>query len=404
MKVIVLNMHGARLDAFGTYGGSLATTPHFDQFAARSMVFDQHYAHRLPSLTGDDIPDPCEEALDILTARLTTGGNTSAYFADHRVMDALGYTANWKHVGIVSEQDLTALSQPTLCDAVLQQSIDWLQDFGVAYEHWLLNIELGALLAPWREEEYVPAPSSSPEEDTSTEPVFEMEDSGESPAPQRSGWRLAYGGVVRYLDDLLGQFMKLLDELELTDECMIVIQSPLGQSLGEYGPVVERSTGIFEERCHLPLLIKFPKGAGAGRRVHHFTHPDDVLATIYQMLLGEACEQLQADHLYRYTQGQAGRFREYAVTLIPDQDDLLEASLRAKHWSLTVPFTDLTGRPIQLYRKPEDRWDMNNVAKEHVDVAEHLELTLHRYLLWRAQGSVGEEPGLRNEVVQVLAQ
>ena len=29
MKVIVLTLHGARLDAFGTYGGSLAATPHF---------------------------------------------------------------------------------------------------------------------------------------------------------------------------------------------------------------------------------------------------------------------------------------------------------------------------------------------------------------------------------------
>lgn len=403
MKVIVLNIHGARLDAFGAYGGTLAATPHFDRLAAGSMVFDQHYAHRLPSLTEEEEPDPREEVLDALTARLITSGYTCAYFADQRVMDALGYSANWKQVGIVTEQDLAVLSQPTLSDAVLQQSIDWLQDYGVSYARWLLNIELGALLPNWREEEFIALPAGS-EGDKPHEPVFDIEESDESPNPERFGWRVAYGGVVRYLDDLLGQFMKLLDELNLTEECTIIVQSPLGQSLGEYGPVSDRDTGIFEERCHLPLIIKFPKGAGARKRIHHYTQPDDVLATVFQMLLGDPCESLQADHLYRYTQGQAGRFREYAVTFIPDQEDILEATLRTKHWSLTVPFTDILGHPIQLYRKPEDRWEMNNVANEHVDVAEHLELTLHRYLHWRLQGAVGDAPSLREEVVQVLAQ
>ena len=58
----------------------------------------------------------------------------------------------------------------------------------------------------------------------------------------------------------------------------------------------------------------------------------------------------------------------------------------------------------QLFDLNKDRWEMNNVASEHVDVAEHLELTLHRYLHWRLQGSVGDAPCLRDEVVQVLAQ
>jgi arylsulfatase A-like enzyme len=287
---------------------------------------------------------------------------------------------------------------------VLQQTIDWLQDYGTAYEKWLLHIELGALLPSWREDEYAALASSPTEGEQPAEPIFDMDPGEESPDPQRFGWRAAYGGVMRYLDDLFGQFTKLLEELQLVDECLIIVQSPLGQPLGEYGPVTERNTGIFEERCHLPLLIKFPNGAGAGRRVHHFTTPSDVLATVFQMLLGDPCESLRADHLVRYTAAQAARFREYAVTTIPEEHGIIEATLRTNYWSLTTPFTSITGKPIQLYRKPEDRWEMNNVAKEHVEVAEHLELTLHRYLHWLAGGAEGDAPSLRNEVVQVLAQ
>jgi hypothetical protein len=33
-----------------------------------------------------------------------------------------------------------------------------------------------------------------------------------------------------------------------------------------------------------------------------------------------------------------------------------------------------------LYRKPEDRWDQNDVLDHYPEVAEHLELTLRRFI------------------------
>jgi arylsulfatase A-like enzyme len=407
MKVIVLTLHGARLDAFGTYGGSLAATPHFDQFASQSVVFDQHYAsHLAPDSQDESIADDTVVTLDELTAALTTNGGSSAYFADHRVMHHLSYTTSWKHVAVVNDHDLAALEQPTLSDAVLQHGIDWLQQYGQHYDSWLLNLELGALVPDWREEEFAegPAEKSDAEDEAKAEPIFDYDPEEPSPAPSRFGWRLAYGGVMRYLDDLIGQFLKLLDELELTKECMFVVQSSSGQWLGEYGPVPDRSEGLNEERCHLPLIIRFPNGAGAGRRVHHFTQPEDVMVTVYQSLVGDAPVDTQGDHLVRFTQGQAGRYREYAVSVLVGQDEqLLEASLRSIYWNIIVPLHHEHARPLQLYRKPEDRWDMNNVVTEHPEVAEHLELTLRRWLAWSTAGCVGEPAKLRDEVVKVLA-
>ncbi|MFO0813144.1 MAG: sulfatase-like hydrolase/transferase [Gemmatales bacterium] len=404
MKVILLTLHGARLDAFGAYGGALAATPHLDRLAAESTVFDQHYVSELHATSDEDeISNPMLDVLDELTAHLTTSGGSCAFFADERVSQSLSYSASWKHVSLVTDNDLAMLEQPTLCDAVLQQSIDWLQDYGQHYQNWLLSIELGSLLPDWREEEFKPGEATAGEEPR--EPLFEYDPSTTTPDPNRFGWRAAYGGVMHYVDELIGQFTTLLNELQLTDQCLLIVQSQGGQPLGEYGPIPHREHGIFEERAHVPLIMRFPRGAGAGKRVHHYTHPEDVLLTIYQMITGEAPNDLQADHLVRYTQGQAGRYRDYAVTLQHASDGQIDyATLRSKNWSITVPWHHEADQPLQLYRKPEDRWEMNNVAKEHTEVAEHLELTLRRYVAWKEQGCLGNAPELREEVLQVLAQ
>lgn len=406
MKVILVTLHGARVDALGAYGGSLAATPHLDRLAAQSIVFDQHYADHVHFDDQDNgLTDPGITTLDELTAVLTTSNGSSAYFADQRVIHHLSYSASWKHVGVVTDHDLPVMEQPTLTDGVLQQGIDWLQQYGQHYSRWLLNLELGALLPPWREEEYKQLDNSQTGENT-VEPIFDPDFDEKPPSPSRLGWRAAYSGVMRYVDDLLGQFLKLVDELELTKDCMLIVQGSDGLPLGEHGPSRDRTAGLYEERSHLPLIIRFPNSAGAGKRVHHYTQPNDVMLTVYQVLLGEAPADISGDHLIRYTgQGPAGRYREYAVSLLHgSQGEQLTGCLRSKHWSLIASLDAASTQIVQLYRKPEDRWDMHDVAREYPDVAEHLELTLRRCLAWKQAGSVGNAPMLREEVTGVVSE
>ncbi len=62
--------------------------------------------------------------------------------------------------------------------------------------------------------------------------------------------------------------------------------------------------------------------------------------------------------------------------------DVEEFAIRTHLWHLIVPVeTDPDEpRPAELYRKPEDRWDQNNVIEQHPEVAEHLELALRRFV------------------------
>jgi hypothetical protein len=37
-------------------------------------------------------------------------------------------------------------------------------------------------------------------------------------------------------------------------------------------------------------------------------------------------------------------------------------------------------RPAQLYVKPDDRWEVNNVLQHHLELSEHLEQTLRGFV------------------------
>ena len=52
-------------------------------------------------------------------------------------------------------------------------------------------------------------------------------------------------------------------------------------------------------------------------------------------------------------------------------------------------------RPPELYRKPEDRWDQNNVIERHPEVADHLELTLRRFVEAVGRDAIDALPQLR---------
>jgi hypothetical protein len=79
--------------------------------------------------------------------------------------------------------------------------------------------------------------------------------------------------------------------------------------------------------------------------------------------------------------------------------DLEEFAIRTHLWHLTVAVDselDDPPRGPELYRKPEDRWDQNDVAGLHPEVADQLELTLRRFVDALARDTLDQLPSLRD--------
>jgi hypothetical protein len=64
--------------------------------------------------------------------------------------------------------------------------------------------------------------------------------------------------------------------------------------------------------------------------------------------------------------------------------------------------TDTPPRQPQLYVKPDDRWEVNNVLEQQQEVADHLELTLRRFLAAGQEDRLAGLPGLREDILKIV--
>jgi len=74
-----------------------------------------------------------------------------------------------------------------------------------------------------------------------------------------------YAGDVYTSDWLLGSLLDVLDQLELSDNTVVIVTSDHGENLGEHG-LVEHQFGVFETLLAVPLVIRAPGRLPPGER------------------------------------------------------------------------------------------------------------------------------------------
>jgi hypothetical protein len=77
--------------------------------------------------------------------------------------------------------------------------------------------------------------------------------------------------------------------------------------------------------------------------------------------------------------GNTAGHRPHAITEL-DLEDSAERSIRTEEWAFLLPAQIAEGefRQPQLFRKPEDRWEVNDLRSRHLDVADELEAVLRK--------------------------
>ena len=144
--------------------------------------------------------------------------------------------------------------------------------------------------------------------------------------------------------------------------------------------------------------MRLPRGQHGGVRHQALVQSVDLLPTIVSALgLKPIDRDLASPHghdLLPLIRGEQSKVREYACMGM----DVAEFAIRTHLWHLIVPIETDPEEPrsAELYRKPEDRWDQNNVIEQHPEVAEHLELALRRFVDALRNGESKTFPSLRD--------
>lgn len=208
----------------------------------------------------------------------------------------------------------------------------------------VVHIEIDALMPPWKLKtaELEPFFVDSGE----LEPWLDPLPSEIDPEDEATFARLqaTYAAAVAKLDADLAKLP--------TEGYTLVVTSNRGLPLGEHG-YAGFSAPLYEELVHLPLIVVPSDGSFAGRRVSVLTQPADLSATIAHWIGRDASSG------HNLWPPPTAAIRPRAVAL-----DAGRASIRTPDWHWLAPHGD---DDQQLFVKPDDRWDINNVAQHHHD-------------------------------------
>jgi arylsulfatase A-like enzyme len=239
-----------------------------------------------------------------------------------------------------------------------------------------------------------------------------------------------YDSGVYYTDVFIGELMKLLDSLHLTEKTLIVLQSMHGDDLGERGFFFHYD--VTEPVIKNALLMRFPKGEFGGRRVVSQVQGLDVMPTVLDYLEIPVPHDAQGSSLVPLIKGEkdavgseyvfidrlpwweftlskwyldlqnasdvpfpsieAAKLNEYRL-LLKNRFDKLDAppgdiAVRSNDWKLILRKNSellesvswwrfITGslQPVEgleLYNLKKDPYEKLNVAKEYPDVVARL--------------------------------
>ena len=208
--------------------------------------------------------------------------------------------------------------------------------------------------------------------------------------------RRTYAGCVTLLDAQLGILFAELKRLGRMEDTLVVFTADQGEPLGEHGYVRRYRPWLYEELIHTPLIVRLPGGEAGGTRHQALVQAVDLLPTIVAGLGLPPIEGVHGHDLLPLIRGERSKVRDYACLGM----DVEEFAIRTHHWHLTLPVErdpeEAPPRRPELFRKPEDRWDQADVAAEHPEVAEHLELTLRRFVEAIERGDLDALPALRD--------
>jgi arylsulfatase A-like enzyme len=403
MKVLMLVPHGLSAGDLGCYGNEWVNTPALDSLAADGIIFDQHFAdHPDPNcVCGFDplalyhfpspsLPDALiREGSQGLTSLLKSHAYL-ALIADSRSTDVEHARMKWERLDVVEVSGDWVATHDEMADRTIRM-LNHLSRKGK--DDYFVRVDLSTLLPPWHPPEAIDEVSS---EDDNLE-CAEMADlegesadaaSGDDECVSVNGRR--YASMISCLDEGLDHIVSRLRKSGLIDDILLIVTCHRGQDLHDVGSYRKwHEPFLHEELVHLPLIVRTPDRTRAGLRISSITQPIDLVPTLmsaFDLPYGE----VHGIDLLPLIEDHAPKSRDYACTAL-QVGNTVTWSVRTPEWCLLR--LDLAGEtpasgattPVRtlLFRKPEDRWEVNDVYNQERDAATALEATLADFIAAR---------------------
>lgn len=199
----------------------------------------------------------------------------------------------------------------------------------------------------------------------------------------------AYSAQVQLVDECLGQVLAALARHPQAGNLLFALTAPRGYPLGEHGRLGDCDRALYSELIHVPLLIRFPQSEHQLNRVQSFVQPGDLWATV------AACWGMPSTSAVARSVIDVPWRRD--IAFIGGQD---QRAIRTPAWYLREAVG--TKNPQrELFAKPDDRWEANEVASRCDVVVDQLAAELDLVERALAAGKCAQLPPLADELTSV---
>ncbi len=364
--IILISIDTLRSDRLPAYGYDGVETPAIDRLREDGILFERTYTH---------VPLTLPAHTSLLTGLLPP---------DHGVRDNLGYTIDTSKASLLQQTlkkagyatgagvSAYALRGSTGIETgfdVYEDDIDPAEDSASpdlqsvqrpggetldTVRPWLRSVADGPFFLFFH--------------------TFEPHTPYEPPAEYAALYPSPYDGEVAAADNVVGQLLDELRDLDVYDRSLIVLLSDHGEDLGDHG---EGEHGVFLYRSTLqvPLIIKLPQAERAGETIDYPVQLIDIYPTLVSALGLPLMEQLVGTPLLAQNRPQPQENPIYAETFFPRLHfgwSDLAALIVERHHFIDAP------RP-ELYDLLQDPDEVDNLLGANPAFEAELRMTLNRY-------------------------
>jgi arylsulfatase A-like enzyme len=331
---LCLSIDGLQSGMIGAYGNTWIQTPTLDALACRSALFDRFYASSMDlTKTFTELwrfPSGCRKVLLTDDADVFLHEESGLFDEKHRLETKPRSRAAGK-----AEETQFFRNMATIANLLKAKN----------HEPFLFWAHFKGFRGLW---DFPLSYRQQYQIDEDPEPYSDLavpEIVGNNIDPDvRQSVAEAYSGGVSLLDETLAGLLAILREEGLDQNTVLLFMSVRGFSLGEHDRIGSNDE-LYGENVHLPLFVRFPDDSFAGFRSQTLLQPADIW-----QILGKA--------------------------ELPEEPAAVNPFLRIGNEVMVTPDWFVYQKPagVELYVKPDDRWETNDVADRCPHVLEALQV------------------------------
>jgi arylsulfatase A-like enzyme len=200
--------------------------------------------------------------------------------------------------------------------------------------------------------------------------------------------RAAYAAMITRMDRYVGNVLKLLEELKLADNTIVVFSSDNGTThLGEevdytffnsVGELRGLKGSLYEGGVRVPTLVRWPGKIEAGATSNRVSGFEDWMPTLLDLIGAPDAvpENIDGISIAAPLLGKKQNPREFLYREFPSYGG--QQTIRVGDWKAVRQNMTKGNLDIELYNLATDIGEQSNVAKQHPEVVEKLAKLMER--------------------------